>query len=78
MKPHLTLKFFGIIFASWVKFLALPDQIFVLIAFMDFVFHFIFYGGIKCLCKKKRKENEEEVFKKQEKKARDPVVSKLS
>lgn len=26
MKPHFTLKFFGIMFASWVKFLVLPDQ----------------------------------------------------
>lgn len=80
MKPHFTLKSFGIIFASWVEFLVPPDQIFVIIAFMDFVFHFIFDGGIKCLCKKKKKreENKEEVFKKQEKKSRDPLVSKLS
>lgn len=56
MKPHFTLKSFGIIFASWVEFLVPPDQIFVIIAFMDFVFHFIFDGGIKCLCKKKKKK----------------------
>ena len=68
MKPHLTIKFFGIIFASWVKFLALPDQIFVLIAFMDFVFHFIFYGGIKCLCKKKEKRMRKRFLKSRRKK----------
>lgn len=81
MKPHFTLKFFGIIFAFWVEFLVPSDQIFVIIAFMDFVLHFIFDGGIKCLCKKKKKkeeENKEEVFKKHEKKSRDPLVSKLS
>lgn len=55
MKPHFTLKFFGIIFAFWVEFLVPSDQIFVIIAFMDFVLHFIFDGGIKCLCKKKKK-----------------------
>lgn len=66
MKPHFTLKFFGIMFASWVEFLVLPDQIFVITAFMDFVFHFTFDGGIKCLRQKREREeeNREEVFKK--------------
>ena len=46
MKPHFTLKFFGIIFAFWVEFLVPSDQIFVIITFMDVVLHFIFDGGI--------------------------------